>query len=466
MAMDLSRIRRFLMPDAASENGRFREELRQLCHVGLSVIGGTEIIVAVFVFVAQLITDMLTPDQPAETEILVYRRAIQALLVIGVGLLTMVSARTRVGRTRPALLLCLSAWLSSAVLMISSLVLTPHASDEYISVHVVTMMLVAITVAPLRPLHTFLLGLAIWISYLGAFIAGRVWNILDLNAWDSPHLAFVFMLTLLSTGLAAVLYGQRTTSYCAQQESVRIAQDLAAAQVRALLSENAISVGKLAAALTHELNTPLGALKSSVDTMVVLAAKQATEPPEAQQRLVTIQCELRRSVNDSMERLKKVIARLQRFIDLDHTERQPTDLNELLGDVAILLRPSLKDQVSLKFDLHPLPQLTCRPQQLTTVFSSLLSNAIEAVDGDGRVLVSTQRIDSMVRVKIQDNGRGMEPAELETIFDPGFKVTAGRVSTGNWSLFSSRQIIFEHGGEIQISSVPGKGTIVDVLLPI
>jgi signal transduction histidine kinase len=124
------------------------------------------------------------------------------------------------------------------------------------------------------------LGLAIWISYLGAFIAGKVWNILDLTAWDSPHLAFVFMLTLLSTGLAAVLYGQRTMSYSAQQESVRIAQDLAAAQVRALLSENAISVGKLAAALTHELNTPLGALKSSVDTMVVLAAKQATAPPK------------------------------------------------------------------------------------------------------------------------------------------------------------------------------------------
>ena len=72
----------------------------------------------------------------------------------------------------------------------------------------------------------------------------------------------------------------------------------------------------------------------------------------------------------------------------------------------------------------------------------------------------------MVRVKIQDNGRGMEPSELETIFDPGFKVTAGRVSTGNWSLFSSRQIIFEHGGEIQISSAPGKGTTVQVLLPI
>src|SRR5207245_2505973 len=104
-------------------------------------------------------------------------------------------------------------------------------------------------------------------------------------------------------------------------------------------------------------------------------------------------------------------------------------------------------------------------QQITSVFSSLLSNAINAVAGEGRVVVSTEKIESLVRIKIQDNGRGMDPDELETIFDPGFKVKAGRVSTGNWSLFSSRQIIFEHGGDIQISSAPGEGTVVSVTLP-
>jgi len=101
-----------------------------------------------------------------------------------------------------------------------------------------------------------------------------------------------------------------------------------------------------------------------------------------------------------------------------------------------------------------------------SIFSSLLTNAINAVDGEGRVRVSTEKVDSMVRVCIEDTGRGMEEAELETIFDPGFRVTSGRVSTGNWSLFSSRQIVFEHGGEIQITSSPGKGTTVKVLLPV
>ena len=55
---------------------------------------------------------------------------------------------------------------------------------------------------------------------------------------------------------------------------------------------------------------------------------------------------------------------------------------------------------------------------------------------------------------------------LETaIFDPGFQKSGSRIASGNWSLFNSRQIVFEHGGEIRISSMEGKGTTVWVTLP-
>jgi two-component system NtrC family sensor kinase len=463
--MDLRRLRDLLLP-TESQDVRFVSEVRQLSQVALWAMGWTELALAVFVFLAHRVTDALVHGHTATENAPIAARAWQAALVVLVALATLGAAQTRIGRRRPALILCISGWISSAVVIGSSLALMPHSSDEYIAVHITAIMLVALTVCPLRPLDTFLLGGSIWLAYLGAFIGGALTNVLDWNTWDPSHLVFLLMLIPLSTGLAAVLYAQRGGSYRMQQESVRMAQELAAAPVRALLSENAISVGRLAAALTHELNTPLGALKSSIDTMIVLAAKQATAPPEQQPRLVTMQAELRRSVNDGMERLKKVIARLQRFIDLDHTERQAADLNELLGDVVVLVKPTLQDKVKLEFDFHTLPPLHCRPQQLTTVFSSLLRNAIDACSGEGRVLVSTQKVDSMARIRFEDNGCGMEGLELETIFDPGFRVTAGRVSTGNWSLFSARQIVFEHGGEIQITSEPGKGTTVDVLLPI
>jgi signal transduction histidine kinase len=452
--MDLRRVWAYLMAGPGCQDDGFAGEIQRLHLTALRVIGRTEIAAALFVFLARMLVNQAAQPFAA--------RAWPAALVVLVGLLTLAVAQTRAARSHPSALLCFSAWLSSSALIASSLLVT----DEYLAAQIATIVLASIAVAPLRPRETFAMSSSIWLSCLAALVAAWQWKRVDPAAWDLAHLVFLALLTLLATTLSAILYAQRCAHHRAQQESVRMAEFLAAAPVRALLSENAISVGHLAAALTHELNTPLGALKSSIDTMVVLAAKQATAPPEAQPRLVSMQSELRHSVNDCMERLKSVIARLQRFIDLHHTERQPSNLIDLLGDVAILLKPALTEHVTLEFHFQPIPPVTCRPQQLTTVFSSLLSNAIAAVHGQGCVQVSTHNMDSMVRVRVQDNGSGMEESELETIFDPGFKVTAGRVSTGNWGLFSSRQIVFEHGGEIQITSTPGKGTTVDVLLPI
>jgi signal transduction histidine kinase len=466
MAMDLSRVRDYLRPDAEADEG-FRQEIRRLSHQGLRILGGTEMAIAVFAFIAQMLTDLASPATAASRQKMVAERAIEAWLIILVGLGTLLFGRTLLSRRRPRFWAGLSAFLSTTVLICSSLWLTPRVTDEYIPLHITVVLLVAVTVLPLRPLDAFRLGASMWLVYVVAFFAGAYTGLVDVNAWDASHLVLAFMLIFLSTGLSAVIYGERSANYRTHRGHVRMAQDLSSAQARALLSESAVSVGRLAAALTHELNTPLGALKSSVDTMLVVAAKQAaTAQPEAQQRLVTMQAELRKSVTSSIDRLQNVIGRLQRFIDLDHSERQPIDLNELLGDVAILFAPTIKDRVKLEFNLRPLPRLSCRPQQLTTVFSCLLSNAINALNGDGRVRISSEKIESMIQVTIEDNGRGMEPADLETIFEPGFKVSGGRMSTGNWSLFSSRQIVFEHGGDIEITSTPGKGTTVNVRLPI
>src|SRR5579863_1626116 len=238
--MDLRRLRSLLLPPQSADV-RFVSEVRQLSQVALRAMGWTELALAIFVFLARMVTDALVPGHAAMREAPFAARAWQAVLVILVALATLAAARTRLGRRRPALFLCISGWLSSAAVIGSSLALMPHSSDEYISVHITAIMLVALTVCPLRPLDTFLLGVSIWIAYLGAFIGGAMANVLDWNTWDPSHFVFLLMLIILSTALAAVLYAQRGANYRAQQESVRMAQELSAAPVRALLSENAIS---------------------------------------------------------------------------------------------------------------------------------------------------------------------------------------------------------------------------------
>jgi two-component system, NtrC family, sensor kinase len=184
-----------------------------------------------------------------------------------------------------------------------------------------------------------------------------------------------------------------------------------------------------------------------------------------QERMVTLQADLRRSVQTATERIKSVIARLQRFINLEEAELQQANINELISDVAILFKEKTEQGIQLQFDFAPVPVLMCRPQLLSAVFSSLLSNAINAANGQGRIVVSTRLAGAGVEIAIEDNGRGMSPEQIENIFDPGFKTSGSRIASGNWSLFNSRQIVFEHGGDIRISSKEGKGTTVWVTLP-
>ena len=152
-------------------------------------------------------------------------------------------------------------------------------------------------------------------------------------------------------------------------------------------------------------------------------------------------------------------------VGLDEAELQPANVNDLISDVAILFREKVQGGIKLEFSFQPVPALMCRPQLLTTVLSSLLSNAFNAANGEGRIVVSTRKCGDMVEIEIEDNGRGMSPEEIETVFDSGFRNSGGRMTSGNWSLFNSRQIVFEHGGDIRIRSVAGRGTTVWVSLP-
>jgi signal transduction histidine kinase len=236
-------------------------------------------------------------------------------------------------------------------------------------------------------------------------------------------------------------------------------------QSRLMRAESSATMVRLSAALAHELSSPIGTVSSGVDTLLALCARRAETPPGEQARFTDLQSDLSRSLHESMERLKKIVNRIQRLTNLDEAVTQRANLNDLLNDAVGLVKPQVQNGVHFDLNLRPLPDVTCRPQQLTTVFCNLLMNSIQAVDGDGRISVSTLADEWRLEVKIEDNGRGIPAERLARIFDPAFMVADGRVSTGNWSLFTSRQFIKEHGGDIRIQSLDGKGTTVSLTLP-
>lgn len=448
----------YLFPDAERDEG-FRAEIPRLSRIGLWIIGSSQISILTVVLLLRL----LAWPEPETMRL----RMLQAGLGIALGLATLAVARWGWAYRHSRLIAILVGLGMTMVLILFSLLISPFdaEAEDFIPGQITTAMLIGVVAIPLRPLHTFLFGFTTGLFYLVASSAVAQIQY-PARTPDPRHWAFILVLTLVATGLTAAVYNQRAARYFAHRNELSAAEDLRSVQVRILLSEHAASLGRLAAAVSHELNSPIGALINAVDTLLLLAARQATAVPAEQQRLVVLQAELRMSVRESASRLRQLVGRMQRFTNLDKAEVQSVDLNELLGDATALLEPHWKGRAHVQMNLQPVPPLVCRPQKLSAVFYNLLNNAIDAVDGDGRIVISSRKLDTEVEVQIADNGRGVPADQLAAIFDPGFRSAGGRVASANWSMFSSRQIVREHGGDIRIVSGEGKGTTVRVTLPL
>ena len=315
-------------------------------------------------------------------------------------------------------------------------------------VSVAILLLAAPVVVPLLPWQSMLMGAAV----TGA-------------AALHGHAAPVGFLAGAAIVLTAVLYEQRLGNYRSSTGLLHATQEFRDLQSRLVLNESSATMVRLSAALAHELSSPIGTVSSAVDTLLLLSARQALASGAEQERLVALQTDLGRSLQESMARLKKIVNRIQRLCHLDEAAMQSANLNELLREAAALVIPQAATSIEFQWNLQTLPALQCRPQQMTMVFWNVLLNAAQAIDGDGRVSISSTLRDARVEVRIEDDGRGISSERLAHIFDPVFNVADSRVSTGNWSLFTSRQFIKNHGGELRIKSLAGQGTTVTIYLP-
>jgi signal transduction histidine kinase len=371
------------------------------------------------------------------------------------GAATVALSRLPWSRRHPRLLSAISMWILCSLFVLGA--------NAYMPAGVAVTLLTGVLVVPFRPSEMLATGASIDATYLIWSGFAGVPGMLHGSA--EPFLAAA---VLLATAVALMNYNRLRAEFARQRQAIRTAEALTGAQLRAQLAENAIALGKLAATLTHEISTPLGTMRSSIDTLVAVTSRQVDAPPARREILAKMREELCRSIAESAARIEEVMGRLRRFVNLEEAELKSADINELVADVMLLYQEQVeRRKIRLQFDREQsLPALICRPQLLSAVFASLLSNAINAVNGDGAIGISTRRCDSLVEVTVRDNGRGMSAEEADSIFDPAFRITEGRVSSGNWSLYNARQIVYQHGGEIRLDTAPGRGTAVHVSLPL
>jgi signal transduction histidine kinase len=180
--------------------------------------------------------------------------------------------------------------------------------------------------------------------------------------------------------------------------------------------------------------------------------------------IVNILDESNRIITEGSSRVAEIVKRLRSFARLDEAERKTADIHEGLEDTLTLIHHQTKHGVTIVREYGELPQISCYPSRLNQVFLNLLVNAVQAMDGKGEIHIRTWADDRQVHIRIADTGKGISPAHLQRIFDPGFTTKGVGVGTG-LGLSICYQIVQDHGGEITVESTVGEGTAFTLALP-
>ncbi len=242
---------------------------------------------------------------------------------------------------------------------------------------------------------------------------------------------------------------------------------LAEAQLKLYQAEKIASLSRLVAGVAHEINNPLGALKSNLDMLTSsfnqLAADPGNSGKEAEEFRVL--ADLGQTSAAACARIVSVVRSLSSFAHLDEAAFQVADINEGIHSAVRLLNPSLTRHVQIELMLGNLPPVPCYPALLNEVFMNLLVNACQAIKESGRIAVETEcEADSAV-IKIRDNGCGIAPEHIGRIFDPGFTTKGVGVGTG-LGLAIVYSVINEHGGSVSVESTLGQGSTFTIRLPL
>ncbi len=249
-------------------------------------------------------------------------------------------------------------------------------------------------------------------------------------------------------------------------------RELRQKQAQLVQAEKMASLGQLVAGVAHEINTPLGALKSNIDILTrsvpkiknLIFDQGAPESPDLSKRLSILET-LNTHNQTAIDRIVMIVNSLRKFARLDEAELDEVDIHEGLDNTLILVQHELKNRVEVIKGYEMLPLVKCYPNQLNQVFMNLLVNASHAIEGKGKIFINTHHEDGRVLVEIRDTGKGISKEDLPRIFDPGFTTKGVGVGTG-LGLSIVYQIMQDHKGTIAVDSELGKGTTFRMHLPV
>jgi PAS domain S-box-containing protein len=269
------------------------------------------------------------------------------------------------------------------------------------------------------------------------------------------------------------------------------------------LAQKLESIGRLAAGVAHEINTPiqytadnLDFIQRSCDSMEqvlgvyrrLVAVCEAGEPaggPISELREITRKSRVDylwgqtpnaiREAAEGTRRIAEIVRAMHEFAHPGAGDMAPTDVNRLIESTVMVSRNRWKDAAELKVALDPaLPPVACVAGELSQVFLNLIVNAadavIDTVNGNrgqkGTIRITSKRDGEFVEVRVSDSGIGIPAAIQPKIFDPFFTTKDIGRGSGQGLAIAHAIVVQKHHGHIDFETAVGAGTTFIVRLPI
>ena len=223
-------------------------------------------------------------------------------------------------------------------------------------------------------------------------------------------------------------------------------------------------LGRLVAGVVHEMNTPLGAMASSADTIEALSRRvdALVDDPEVTAHLQTLR-QLAAVQQQTAVRLTDTVRSLERFVDLDRSDRREVDLVDTIRAALDVLGAQGDSRVRLV--AIESPRLVTSPRLLNRVIVHTLERALAAAPTEGTVEVTVHGAGrGHVAISIRDTGRALDDAEIGRLGLPRLAERGTRIALDlGWA--TSQRALHALGGTMTVQSGEGQGTTVTVRLP-
>jgi two-component system NtrC family sensor kinase len=217
--------------------------------------------------------------------------------------------------------------------------------------------------------------------------------------------------------------------------------------------ERLATLGKMVAHVSHEIKNPLAAIGG-----LARQCERQEELPAGTRRKLKF-------IHQEVQRLEKFLADLSSFTRISPIHKVPGDILALIQEVAEFMEADFQEK-GVVFVLQvpgEIPTFRFDPDRLRQVLLNLMKNSREAMPQGGKLTVSAAVRNQHLILTIQDNGQGITPEHLKSLFTPFFSTKEGGSGLG---LTISRGLIEQHQGEIDFASEVGRGTTCTIRLPL